>query len=206
MTRKVRLEFAGACYHVISRGKYRRDLFGDDGTAESFRNCLFEAAARFGWRLHAFVIMRNHFHLAVETPETNLSEGMRWLRGTWEEERLRDAKFGRLSRGWVIGSKAFKTDLKTSRGERFQLLGADRTAHGELHAEIREEKLAALAKGLGIRIETLPVKKSAPQRVMLAAAMKLRTSASNRWLAERLGMGEPATVSQYVRRFRPFRR
>ena len=35
------------------------------------------------WRLHAFVIMRNHFHLAVETPEANLSVGMKWLQGTW---------------------------------------------------------------------------------------------------------------------------
>jgi REP element-mobilizing transposase RayT len=42
-----------------------------------------EAAGRFGWRLHAFVVMRNHFHLAVETPEPNLSDGMKWLQGTW---------------------------------------------------------------------------------------------------------------------------
>ena len=83
MARKLRLEYAGACYHVINRGNYRRDLFAGKGAAESFQRCLFEAAARFGWRLHAFVIMRNHFHLAIETPEPNLSEGMRWLQATW---------------------------------------------------------------------------------------------------------------------------
>jgi REP element-mobilizing transposase RayT len=83
MARKLRVEWAGACYHVINRGNYRRDLFAPKGAAESFRQCLFEACERFGWRLHAFVIMRNHFHLAVETPEPNLSTGMQWQQGTW---------------------------------------------------------------------------------------------------------------------------
>ena len=83
MARKLRVEYAGACYHVINRGNYRRDLFGANGAAASFQHCLFEACERFGWRLHAFVVMRNHFHLAVETPEPNLSEGMKWLQCTW---------------------------------------------------------------------------------------------------------------------------
>jgi REP element-mobilizing transposase RayT len=68
---------------VINRGNYRRNLFGEEGAARAFQDCLGEAARRFGWRIHAFVIMRNHFHLAVETPEPNLSEGMKWLQGTW---------------------------------------------------------------------------------------------------------------------------
>lgn len=83
MARKLRLEFPGACYHVINRGNYRRDLFAPRGAAEAFERVLFEAGARFGWRLHAFVIMRNHFHLVVETPKPNLSDGMKWLQGTW---------------------------------------------------------------------------------------------------------------------------
>jgi REP element-mobilizing transposase RayT len=83
MARKVRVEYTGACYHVINRGNYRRDLFAGKGAAASFETCLFEAAMRFGWRLHAYVVMRNHFHVAVETPEPNLSDGMRWLQATW---------------------------------------------------------------------------------------------------------------------------
>ena len=59
MVRKVRIEWAGACYHVINRGNYRRDLFASKGAAQSFQTCLCEAAERFGWRLHAFVVMRN---------------------------------------------------------------------------------------------------------------------------------------------------
>ncbi len=83
MARKLRLEYEGACYHVINRGNYRRDLFADKGAAEAFEGCLGESCGRFGWRVHAFVIMRNHFHLALETTEPNLSVGMKYLQGTW---------------------------------------------------------------------------------------------------------------------------
>jgi putative transposase len=83
MARKLRVEWSGACYHVINRGNYRRDLFLVQGAAASFETCLFEAAGRFCWRLHAYVVMGNHFHLAVETPEPNLSDGMQWLQATW---------------------------------------------------------------------------------------------------------------------------
>ncbi|HVU34629.1 MAG TPA: transposase [Opitutaceae bacterium] len=79
MPRKLRVEYGGACYHVINRGNYRRDLFMGKGAAESFIGCLLEGAERFGWRVHAYVVMSNHFHLAVETPEPNLSDG--WLDG-----------------------------------------------------------------------------------------------------------------------------
>jgi putative transposase len=71
------------CYHVINRGNYRRNLFHTVGAAASFKRCLMEAGAKFRWRVHAFVIMRNHFHLALETPEPNLSVGMKWLQRTW---------------------------------------------------------------------------------------------------------------------------
>ena len=87
MPRKLRLEFSGACYHVLNRGNYRRDVFADGRAAESFQRCLLEACERFTWRLHAFVIMRNHFHLALETPEPNLRDGMKWLQGTWATPR-----------------------------------------------------------------------------------------------------------------------
>jgi len=79
----MRVEYEGACYHVINRGNYRRRLFEGEGAAEAFVRTLGEAAERFGWRIHAYVVMSNHFHLAVEIGEPNLSEGMKWLQGTW---------------------------------------------------------------------------------------------------------------------------
>lgn len=85
MARRLRVEFSGACYHVLNRGNYRRGLFARPDAADSFQRCLGEACESFGWLVHAFVIMRNHFHLAVETPEPNLSQGMKWLQGTWAQ-------------------------------------------------------------------------------------------------------------------------
>jgi REP element-mobilizing transposase RayT len=58
MARKLRLEYAGACYHVINRGNYRRNVFGPRGAAEAFERCLRETCERFGWRVHAYVIMK----------------------------------------------------------------------------------------------------------------------------------------------------
>lgn len=82
MARKLRIEYEGAIHHVINRGNYRRDLFESPGAAKAFLEVLFEAAGKFGWRVHAYVLMRNHFHLAVETPKPTLGEGMHWLQST----------------------------------------------------------------------------------------------------------------------------
>jgi REP element-mobilizing transposase RayT len=83
MARKLRLEFPGACYHVLNRGNYRSHVFGDASTRLAFEACLFEACAKSNWQLHAFVIMSNHYHLAIETPEGNLVAGMQWLQATF---------------------------------------------------------------------------------------------------------------------------
>lgn len=83
MARKPRLEFEGAIYHVLNRGNYRKDLFSNTRTAEAFEKALFEACEKCRWVVHAYVVMSNHFHLAVETPESNLVAGMAWLQGTF---------------------------------------------------------------------------------------------------------------------------
>ncbi len=70
-------------YHVINRGNYRRDLFLSEGEAQAFLATVMEAKKIMGWRLHAYVLMRNHYHLALDTPEPNLVEGMHWLQSTW---------------------------------------------------------------------------------------------------------------------------
>ena len=83
MPRALRLHFAHAIYHVINRGNYRAPIFASPGAAQAFEKCLFEAVALHRWRLHAFAIMSNHFHLAVETPEANLTESVHWLNSTY---------------------------------------------------------------------------------------------------------------------------
>jgi putative transposase len=307
MARPLRVEFAGACYHVINRGNYRRSLFEGKGAAEAFVRTLGEAAVRFGWRVHAYVVMRNHFHLAIEIYEPNLSEGMKWLQGTWirrynslrrligrpfqgrykallvepghalaqvchyihlnpvragivpamkvstyphsslkgfsskqrpawleaatvlaEAGHLPDTTAGwkryasyleflseddpskkalvssAMSRGWCLGGDAFRKEMRKAAVERGAEL--DRYAGWEpdtVQVERREaweERLQHLAKVGGISLTSLGSKKSHPEKVLLAAAMKRSSSVSNRWLAERLKMGEPASVSQFVRR------
>jgi putative transposase len=83
MARKLRIEFPGAIYHVINRGNYRTDVFRSAGEAKSFLAAVEEAVARWGWRLHAWAVMRNHYHLALETPEPNLVAGMHWLQSAF---------------------------------------------------------------------------------------------------------------------------
>ena len=100
MARKLRLEQEGGIYHVINRGNYRQWIFAEEGSKVAFEKALSECSERFGWALHAYCIMGNHFHLAVETPRGNLSEGMRWLQATFANRfnRFRK-KRGRLFQG-----------------------------------------------------------------------------------------------------------
>jgi REP element-mobilizing transposase RayT len=58
-------------------------IFEDEGAKRAFKTTLFEACVRSRWRLHAFAIMSNHYHLALETPEPNLTDGVRWLQSTF---------------------------------------------------------------------------------------------------------------------------
>ncbi len=83
MARKSRIEYAGARYHVINRGNYRSWIFESEGARKSFLTCLDGACSAMGWRLYAWCLMGNHYHLCFETPEPNLVEGMRWLQSTF---------------------------------------------------------------------------------------------------------------------------
>lgn len=308
MPRPWRVEFAGACYHVINRGNYRRNLFKGEGAAAAFERTLGEAAARFGWRVHAYVVMSNHFHLAIELTEPNLSEGMKWLQGTWirrynglrhlvgrpfqgrykallvepghplaqvchyihlnparaglvkpeeltaypwsslpkfpsrqrppwlapavvlgEAGALPDTKRGwskylaylvflaedepsrkeltakRLSRGWCLGARQFKQEMKQellTRGAELERFAGLEPAVAQAERRERwEEQLQVLAQAAKIDLSKLPARKSHEAKVLLASALKQSTSVSNGWLAERLHMGPPASASQFVRRW-----
>ncbi len=83
MARPLRIEFAGALYHVISRGNERKPIVRDDVDREKRLDWLRRTVETYGWRLHAFVLMTNHEHLFVETPEPNLSAGMQYLGGSY---------------------------------------------------------------------------------------------------------------------------
>jgi putative transposase len=83
MARTLRVEYAGAVYHVLNRGNYCEPVFETPEARQAFENCLFRACERYGWRLYAYCTLSNHYHLALETPDPNLSVGMQWLQSTF---------------------------------------------------------------------------------------------------------------------------
>ena len=70
---------AGGWYQVTSRGNRREAIYRTDADRRRFLGLVAELPERFGLEVHAFVLMDNHYHLVVRTPEPNLSEAMRWL-------------------------------------------------------------------------------------------------------------------------------
>jgi REP element-mobilizing transposase RayT len=309
MARKLRIEAAGGCYHVLNRGNYRADIFGEAGAKQAFLKCLTEACAKTGWRVHAWCLMSNHYHLALETPRPNLVEGMQWFQATFatrfnrfRQERghvfqgrykalpvepggplgalchyihlnpvrasistldaladwpwcsfreliqprhrapwfdpvgalagageLADSPagrrsyqdylhwlsaqaieqkrlgFDRMSKGWALGSKGFKTDLLADEKTR---LATESLGDGETR-EARELLWAAELERLKAHFTKKTredATKSADWKVAIAAKMKEQTTASNPWLAEQLAMGSPFCVSRLATECRTGRR
>ena len=100
MARPLRLEHPGALWHVTARGNERGDVFRDDVDRREFLSVLGRTATIYGWRLHAYVLMGNHYHLLVETPEPTLSRGMRDLNGvTTQRFNRRHGRTGHLFEG-----------------------------------------------------------------------------------------------------------
>ncbi len=79
MARQLRIEYKGAFYHVISRGERLGNIFFEDNDRLKFLEKLREAVHKFNLKIHCYVLMSNHFHLLVETPEGNLSRSMHFL-------------------------------------------------------------------------------------------------------------------------------
>ena len=90
MPRTPRIQFAGANYHVVTRGDGRRKLFNDAGHYERFTKGLHDEVQRSGWVVLAYCWMPNHIHALVQTPQPNLASGMQhWLSGyaNWHAKR-----------------------------------------------------------------------------------------------------------------------
>jgi putative transposase len=100
MARPLRLEFAGALYHVTARGNERKPIYRDERDRQRFLERLATVAAGFSVRVHAYVLMRNHYHLLVETPAGNLSRAMRQLNGVYTQDfNRRHRRAGHLFQG-----------------------------------------------------------------------------------------------------------
>ncbi len=85
MARPLRIEFAGGLYHLTSRGDGREDIYRGYGDRRVFLDLFAQVCDRFSWWAHAYCLMTNHYHLLVETPDGNLSKGMRQLNGVYTQ-------------------------------------------------------------------------------------------------------------------------
>jgi putative transposase len=87
-------EAADAIFHVTMRGNARAEIFHEPHDYSVFLKMVEKTVERFQWLLHAFVVLPNHFHLLVETPQPNLGRGMLVLNGSYA--RRYNAKFDRV--------------------------------------------------------------------------------------------------------------
>jgi putative transposase len=86
MSRPMRLEFQNALYHVTSRGNAQQNIYLSDTDRQQFLNVLEHVIQRYNWVVHAYCLMSNHYHLLIETPDGNLSKGMRQLNGLYTQD------------------------------------------------------------------------------------------------------------------------
>ncbi len=85
MPRALRVEYPGAHYHAMCRGNNGQSIFEDDDGRRLFLSTLDEVCEQTGWLIHAYVLMSNHYHLLLETPEANLVAGMKWFQGAYTQ-------------------------------------------------------------------------------------------------------------------------
>ena len=100
MARPLRIEYPDALYHVTSRGNRQEDIYLDDQDRNAFLKTLSRVCDRFNWVCHSYCLMSNHYHLMIETPEANLSEGMRQLNGVYTQTLNRNhSRVGHVFQG-----------------------------------------------------------------------------------------------------------
>ncbi len=116
MSRPLRIEFPNALYHVTARGDRREDIFEDDEDRLAFLKTLGSVVDQFNWLCYAWCLMDNHYHLLVQTPDANLSKGMRQLNGVFTQmSNRRHKRVGHLFQGRfkaiLVDSDAYLLEL-----------------------------------------------------------------------------------------------
>ncbi len=100
MSRPLRIEYPNAWYHVMNRGRRSEEIFFTDADRKAFLKVLQEASELWNFRISAFCLMSNHYHLLIQTPDGNLSRGMRHINGVYTQRFNRGhKKEGQLFRG-----------------------------------------------------------------------------------------------------------
>jgi REP element-mobilizing transposase RayT len=103
VVRPLRIEFCGALYHITARGDRGEAIYEDDDDREMFLGTLANVIAQHNWRCHAYCLMTNHYHLIIETPDANLSKGMRHLNGVFSQaSNRRHRRVGHVFQGRFV--------------------------------------------------------------------------------------------------------
>jgi REP element-mobilizing transposase RayT len=116
MARPLRIEYPGALYHVTSRGNAKQAIYLSDSDYEDFLDVLCGVVRRYNWLIHAYCLMGNHYHLMVETPDGNLSAGMRQLNGVytqkfnWKHQRVGHIFQGRF-KAIIVDKESYLAEL-----------------------------------------------------------------------------------------------
>jgi REP element-mobilizing transposase RayT len=168
MSRPLRLEFPGALWHATSRGVEQRTIFLDDADREYFLRVLEKVIDRYRWQLHAYVLMSNHYHLLLTTPEPTLSRGMQQLGGEYAEHFNEvHTRVGHLFQGrfksHLVDSETYLLEVS-----RYIVLNPVRAGMVETAGDWRWSSYAATA---GLRL---------PQRWLVVEAILDRLHPQNR--------------------------
>lgn len=100
MARQLRLEYPGALYHITARGNEQQPIFRDETDRQHFLTLFGREILQQGWRCYAYCLMDNHYHLLLDTPEPNLSRGMRRVNGSYTQRfNWRHHRIGHLLQG-----------------------------------------------------------------------------------------------------------
>ncbi|VAW58053.1 FIG00679443: hypothetical protein [hydrothermal vent metagenome] len=116
MARPLRIEYEGALYHVTSRGDRQEAIYEDDEDRRCFLSVLERVVVQCNWICYAYCQMTNHYHLLIETPDANLSRGMRHLNGVFTQlSNRRHKRSGHLFQGRykaiLVDSDAYLSEL-----------------------------------------------------------------------------------------------
>jgi len=104
MSRPLRIEYAGAFYHVTSRGNEGKTVFKSNRDKEKYLSYLESAHERYGALIHVYCLMRNHYHLLLETPRGNLSQILHHINGVYATYfNIKRSRSGHLFQGRFEG-------------------------------------------------------------------------------------------------------
>ncbi len=116
MARQLRVEYEGAFYHITSRGNQRGQIFWDMWDRKQFIETLKRTKDRYGYLLHAYVFMDNHYHLLIETPHANIKQIMQNINTSYTVYvNIRHKRRGHLFQGryksFIVDKESYLLEL-----------------------------------------------------------------------------------------------